>query len=526
MLNSMKKFLFVTAIIFSFLITVPTAQAVSTGEKIESFDSKVFISHKNVADIQETIVYNFGASPHHGIYRDIPVEYNAENGSKYYITAHYIDTTDENGKQVQAEIEDSNGNERIRLGDPDTTIVGIHTYKIHYTLSPIVTKKDGHDFLNIDLVGTGWPVPIQKVTAKVTFGSNAQPTNVRCFVGSQGSTLAKQNNIPTCTATNLGSYQGVTMNTDLTKSYVDHYLVAGAKPPIDIWGIIGKSWFIFMVGAIVAVAFVISGLRWWSAHQKRKKQIVVAQYEPPTTLSPAEIGHLEDDSSSMAEVTATLISFAVRGYIKITQTEKKGILSAFGGKDYTLTALKPGTDLLPVEAALYSAFFAKGTEVKLNDLDKYAMSKAITAFKKGTKNALEEKGYYDKAGGMLRRGNLTDTGAKEWALVDGFKLYLKVVEKDRLAFSDAPEKTPERFNKLLPYAIALGVEKQWAKEFEGIDVSQSVSWYSGNMAGFTAVALASDLNSGFASAVSSNSGMSSSGGSAGGGAGGGGGGSW
>lgn len=124
------------------------------------------------------------------------------------------------------------------------------------------------------------------------------------------------------------------------------------------------------------------------------------------------------------------------------------------------------------------------------------------------------------------RGTLTEEGAKQWALVDGFKLYLSVVEKDRLKFSDAPDKTPERFNALLPYAIALGVEKEWAKQFEGIDLTESTTWYSGNLAAFSAVALASDLGSSFATTVSSNSSVSSSGGSSGGGFGGGGGGSW
>lgn len=121
---------------------------------------------------------------------------------------------------------------------------------------------------------------------------------------------------------------------------------------------------------------------------------------------------------------------------------------------------------------------------------------------------------------------MTDTGAKQWAKVEGFQLYMSVAEKDRLKFSDAPDKTPERFNKLLPFAVALGVEKDWAKQFEGIDVSQSTNWYVGNMAAFSAVNLASDIGTSFASTVSSNSSVSSSGGSAGGGVGGGGGGSW
>jgi len=78
----------------------------------------------------------------------------------------------------------------------------------------------------------------------------------------------------------------------------------------------------------------------------------------------------------------------------------------------------------------------------------------------------------------------------------------------------------------LPYAIALGVEKQWSKQFAGIDLTSSTNWYNGNVATFSAVALASDLGGIFASTISSNSSVSSSGGSSGGGFGGGGGGSW
>ena len=39
-------------------------------------------------------------------------------------------------------------------------------------------------------------------------------------------------------------------------------------------------------------------------------------------------------------------------------------------------------------------------------------------------------------------------------------------------------KTPEMFEKFLPYAMALGVEDNWAKAFDGI-YNQPPSWYSG-----------------------------------------------
>lgn len=518
-----KLFVFLLTITTSFLFVSPVS-AVSADEKIITFDSQVTITKQNKAIVTETIGYDLGSTPHRGIYRDIPIDYR-DGKNMYYVTAKHLGTKDESGIDVQAETSQSGSNYRIRLGDPDVgTLTGLHVYKISYELSPIITQKDGKPFLNIDTIGTGWEVPIVSATSSIKLEDGAELSNKQCFVGSQGSMTPCEE---FGKAKGLSAYQGMTINANLPDGYVSSYLQPNQKRPVDVLAIIMSFGIFLLVAIVVAVVFLILFLRWWRARAKRKKQTVVAQYEPPTSLTPAEIGHLEDDSSDMAEVTATLISLAVRGYLKITQKEKTGIGGIFGGSEYVLNSLKSSQDLPPEQAALFNAFFSTGKEVKLNDLNKSTMASAITSFKSATKKSLENKGFYDKSGGVLQKGTLTDLGAKEWALVDGFKLYLNVVEKDRLAFTDAPEKTPERFNRLLPYAIALGVEQQWAKQFEGIDVTKSATWYSGsNMAAFSAGSLVSDLNSGFASAVSSNTSVSSSGGSSGGGFSGGGGGSW
>lgn len=124
-----------------------------------------------------------------------------------------------------------------------------------------------------------------------------------------------------------------------------------------------------------------------------------------------------------------------------------------------------------------------------------------------------------------RKGSL----AQEHIL--GFKDYLQVAEKDRIDFHNAPEKKPEQFEKFLPYAMALGVEKEWAKQFEGI-YNQQPSWYVGGNS-FSSLALANSLGSFQKQAVSTITSTASSGGSGlggggsvGGGFGGGGGGSW
>ncbi|MEZ4199999.1 MAG: DUF2207 domain-containing protein [Candidatus Paceibacterota bacterium] len=111
----------------------------------------------------------------------------------------------------------------------------------------------------------------------------------------------------------------------------------------------------------------------------------------------------------------------------------------------------------------------------------------------------------------------------------GFRGFLSVTEKERLTFHNAPQKNAEQFMEYLPYAVAFGVEKEWADVFKDIQIA-SPDWYEGNTTTFSAVALSRDIgafSSSFTASTSSPSGSGSSGGGfSGGGAGGGGGGSW
>lgn len=123
--------------------------------------------------------------------------------------------------------------------------------------------------------------------------------------------------------------------------------------------------------------------------------------------------------------------------------------------------------------------------------------------------------------------------------IEGFKLYLSVAEKQGLDMRNPPEKTPQLFEKFLPYALSLDVENQWSKQFAdvlaqaGRESNYSPTWYAGNnWHNLGASGMAHSLGSSFSSAISSSSsppGSSSGGGgggSSGGGGGGGGGGGW
>jgi len=52
--------------------------------------------------------------------------------------------------------------------------------------------------------------------------------------------------------------------------------------------------------------------------------------------------------------------------------------------------------------------------------------------------------------------------------IEGFREYLRVAEEDRLHLENPPEKTPELFDRFLPYAMALDVEQEWSEKFDEV----------------------------------------------------------
>lgn len=137
----------------------------------------------------------------------------------------------------------------------------------------------------------------------------------------------------------------------------------------------------------------------------------------------------------------------------------------------------------------------------------------------------------------------TVQGRKVMDEIEGFKLYLETAEKNRLNIVGEPPMSVERFERILPYAIALGVEKPWSEHFEAelarnavSDARESYSpgFYSGGRS-FSSGSLSKAIgaaSAGMAAAmvaaqpVQASSSGSSGGGFSGGGSGGGGGGGW
>lgn len=144
---------------------------------------------------------------------------------------------------------------------------------------------------------------------------------------------------------------------------------------------------------------------------------------------------------------------------------------------------------------------------------------------------------------LLRAPTLS--GRKLLDQIEGFRMYMTTAEEERLKVLHPPEKTPELFERYLPYALALDCENEWNAKFAAVlaaaaaaGVATSPVWYSGShwnpgdMGSFTKsigsslATTTSSASSPPGSSSSSGGGFSSGGGSSGGGGGGGGGSGW
>jgi uncharacterized membrane protein YgcG len=196
------------------------------------------------------------------------------------------------------------------------------------------------------------------------------------------------------------------------------------------------------------------------------------------------------------------------------------------------SALRPGSSMSLKSNALFSTIFflvffggwLLGARVLVENLSNFGLIILFTTF------AVNGVFVYLLKVVTLPGRHLLDQ-------LEGLKMYMSVAEKDRLNILNPPEKTPELFEQLLPWALALDVEQQWSEKFaalfQGMDEQHRhyhPIWYDAHH-GVTVNSLSSSLGESLSSSIASSSvvpgsssGFSGGGGSGGGGGGGGGGG--
>ncbi|MDP1877623.1 MAG: DUF2207 domain-containing protein [Actinomycetota bacterium] len=310
--------------------------APASAEVINDLTTEVTVNPDTSFRVVETIEYDFEYDFRHGIFRDIPLYDVTEAGDRrvYGITVNSV-TMD--GAPVQVEESEEDPYLHLRIGDPDRTINGPHTYVIDYTVTDglrVITAEDmadplmpagvsaGDVELYWDLVGSGWQVPITQAVATVT--GPGPVLSAKCFTGSQGSTM-------TCPAAVQGSTAGygpvsLWSQTPLTGATVFPAAAFARAPTENITAAplgagIGVLGGLLPAGLLVAVPVLL-------AVSKRREDRGVdlpaspAQYSPPDGLTAAEMATAYSGATQNAQLmVATLVDLAARRWINLSQVD-------------------------------------------------------------------------------------------------------------------------------------------------------------------------------------------------------------
>ncbi|MGH2578585.1 MAG: DUF2207 domain-containing protein, partial [Actinomycetota bacterium] len=179
----------VALVLVGMLAAGMSSAAAQPAEAILRYDVAIQIQVDGSIVVKETIDYDFGAAQRHGIFRDIPTTLGYDDAHDRIYPLDVISVAGSLGTPVKYETEDAGaGTTRIRIGDPDRTITGRHTYVITYRMGGALNGFPDHDELYWNAIGPDWSAPIQQ--AKVTVAAPGPIDRIACYAGPAGSSLA------------------------------------------------------------------------------------------------------------------------------------------------------------------------------------------------------------------------------------------------------------------------------------------------------------------------------------------------
>lgn len=598
-LMRVRILLIVTAVLFGICFSVSSGFA---AEQMGRFDVAIQIGADGWVRVEETIQYEFPEGvPSRGIIRQIPVEYRIRKSfdelrmteeETRRVRFELLKVQDERGVEIASEVRKQGEYQAIKIGSEDVVFYGgTSTYNISYRVKGVINEFDDHDEFYWNVTGEEWQIPIRSSNVEIQLpGSpDTNQLQVQCFTGIFRSIEKK------CSIVGLSHGIVAGQITEALSPNEGFTVVVGFPKGL----VAGPTWWEQngqMILAILILLIPVGVLAWlirhWHKHGRdpEGRSTIIAEYEPPDGMLPAEAGAVIDEKADIRDITATIVDFAVRGFLKFRKIETK-TLGIFGKTDYELEKVAdplPGS-LQEYERLIWvNLFVLAEKKVKLSSL-KNSFYVHLPSIREALYTSVVKKGWFLESPDRIRKkyvgygsalffvgfgvgwvlsgvGSLLGTVATASLMVSGFMILLAsrwmpkktekgavardwlagfkdfviTTEHDRMLFHYAPEKSPKTFEKYLPYAMALKIEKQWAELFGDI-AKQPPSWFEGNFAnGFTLIAFSNimgdfskDLSSAIVSSPRGNasggwSGASGFGGGgfSGGGFGGGGGGRW
>ena len=570
------------AIRFLVALTCLLPVVVVAQERISAYDSEIDIRADGSLDVTERItVHAEGSNIRRGIYRDFPTRYKDRYGNRVVVDFQMIEVL-RDGRSEPWFTEKMSIGIRINTGNDDfLPVPADYTYTLRYRTTRQLGFFADHDELYWNAIGTGWAFPIESgsVVASLPQAVPVERLHAEGYTGAQGEKEQRYTaELPAPGSARwqltqpLAAQQGSTVVLTFPKGLV----TAPTQSQRVLWFLKdNRGVLVALLGLAGLLGYCLQ--RWNAVGRDPRGGIIIARYDPPEGHSPAGLRYMRRMGYDTRCFSSDLLALAVDGFVRIDRD--KGFLKdkwrlERTGSDDRETSAKP-------QRVLLGNLFSGDTTLELDSKNARIMQGAQLAHTQALDERFQPR-FFQRNGrsigialviaigsialavivsggagipativisvlmvvvvcvfGLLVRAPTLE-GRKLLDEIEGLKLYLGVAEREELARMPGPDAPPvldaKRYERLLPYAVALDVEEAWTKKFTlavgaaaAAAATQAISWYRGGGVddlGSLANAVGSSLSSQIASSSSppGSSSGSGGGGSSGGGGGGGGGG--
>ncbi len=544
---------------------------------IPSYQIEIIVRPDLSLRVHERYTVDFRGDRHHGIYREIPVFYR--KGIFFQNIRVQVRRVLRNG-QPEPYLTRLRGRDLfLRIGDPDRWLGDLETYDIVYTVRYGLDLKGDHAYLYFNAIGPQWSVPLEHGQVIVHLPPDTPVERAHAWLGYPGSRDHQLWPDTLAPGILLFEPREAVMPGRALTVFVEMPRRFFKEPDVLEQGVhfVVDNGFYFLP---LVVLFLLLGIWYRWGRDPALRRSLVVRYDPPEDLTPGEAGILVDEKLDPRDLSATVLDLARRGYLTI-RSEPVRILF-FTLHRFTFRLKNPDFSGLKVhEKKLLRALFppprTEGQEVRSGEVKKQLREK-FSGIEKAFYKAVVKAGYFPTSpdtvrGSMVAIGILwfivsvflmvkawvsvayipglllsgifimlfsrvmprkTPKGVREYLEVKGFEEFLRRVEQDQIRRLGRDRDLNEYFSRLMPYAVALGLEDRLLEVFDGL-LTTAPTWFvtaSGDpmsLEGFgqsIAGTMGSFNNLFSAPTRGGGGGGLSGGGSAGGGIGGGGGGAW
>ncbi|MDD2376522.1 MAG: DUF2207 domain-containing protein [Clostridia bacterium] len=323
---------------------------------MNSYDIKLVVNENNIIDVTETIDAYFNINKH-GIFRKLPLRNKVER----------LDGTISNNRvkisniliSDQANVYNENEYKIIKIGNPNSTLIGAQNYTIKYLYNLGNDTGKNYDELYFNLIGTEWDTTIDNITFTIEMPKEFNKDKVGFSSGNRYSTYSNDvtfmvsgNTIKGTCNKKLNPGEALTVRLELPEGYF-----IGATYNLD---------YLMLMSLFLPILFALISILLWFKYGKDNKVIETVEFYPPEDYNSAELGYLYKGASDSKDVISLIVYLANKGYLKIVETEEKVLF--FNNKDFKLVKLKEYDGDNPIEKTFFKGLFKSKDEVTSDDL--------------------------------------------------------------------------------------------------------------------------------------------------------------